>query len=551
MDNSINIWAFMAGLGLFLLGMYMLEQGLQGLSSKAMKQFLLEQTRSPIRGVITGTVATAILQSSTLVGLIVLAFVGAGILDLRSALGVILGSNLGTTFKGWIVTFIGFQLDMVELSQPIVAVGALAIVFLQQNSKSYYYGNLLLGLGLLLMGLGEMTGGFSSLAGNIDLSILHGHNLLVYFIGGALFTAVVQSSSATMMIILSAMDAGIFSLAEAAPMAIGADLGTTSTVLLGTLKGSLEKRRVALSHFFFNIATALMALLMLSPLLQFITRTMKINDPLYSLVAFHSLFNVIGIILFIPWVNQFIRFLHWLVPDREIEGDLGIHLKRVPPGITEAAIEAAIEAARKDIFSQLIHTIKLNLRCFKLNPAQVFPDNLQEYLGGHHRYEDDYARLKRASGEFLGYTYTVQTHSRDENDLHELSRLNHAIRNVSYAAKFIKDIRHNLLEFRHASSEIVQFQKTELHKWAAEIYHALLTLMNNRNPELAEENFEHVKQDLRSRYELFQQNIYRASGENRIDDEETSSLLNVNRAIYLSTSALLEAIGVLLRIDKE
>ena len=544
MQENINIWAFLAGLGLFLLGMYMLEQGLRGLGSRAMKRFLAEQTRSPVRGVITGTVATTILQSSSLVGLIVLAFVGAGILDLRNALGIILGSNLGTTFKGWIVTFIGFQLDMIALSHPILAAGAMATVFLKQDSKPYYYGNLLLGLGLLLMGLGEMTGGFAALAENVDVSVLQNRNVLVYFMAGALFTALIQSSSATMMIILSAMDAGILSLAEAAPIVIGADLGTTSTVMLGAIKGTLEKRRVALSHFFFNVATSLLALLSLPLLLYFITRVISMQDPLYSLVAFHSFFNLIGIILFIPLINRFIQFLHWLVPDSQGKGDLGVHIRRVPTSVAEAAIEAV----RKELFSLLIHAIKLNLRCFKLNPSQAFPEALQEYLGEHHLYEDDYALLKRAGGELLGYTYTVQTHTKDEGDVRELTQLNHAIRNAGYAAKFIKDIRHNLLEFRHTPSETIQSQQAELHKWAAEIYRRLLTLIINRNPELADEHYQELKRELRTRYESFQHDIYQTSGENRIDDEETSSLLNVNRAIYLSTSALLEATGVLLHI---
>ncbi|MEJ2095409.1 MAG: Na/Pi symporter, partial [Gammaproteobacteria bacterium] len=130
MLQQIELWGFLAGLGLFLLGMYFLEQGLRGLGSKAMKKFLREQTRSPIRGVFTGTLVTAFLQSSSLVGLSALAFVGAGIFELRNALGIILGSNLGTTFTGWIVTLIGFKMNLGVFAQPMLAVGALGTVFL-------------------------------------------------------------------------------------------------------------------------------------------------------------------------------------------------------------------------------------------------------------------------------------------------------------------------------------------------------------------------------------------------------------------------------------
>lgn len=286
MLQQIELWGFLAGLGLFLLGMYMLEQGLRGLGSRSMKKFLREQTRSPIRGVFTGTIVTAFLQSSSLVGLIALAFVGAGIFELRNALGIILGSNLGTTFTGWIVTLIGFKMNLVAFAQPMLAVGALGTVFLKQGGKPYFYSNLLLGLGLLLMGLGQMTDAFTALSTNIDVAVFRDRPMLYYFLAGALLTAVIQSSSVSIMILLTAMHTGVITLNEAAPFAIGADLGTTSTILLGGLKGSGEKRRVALSHFFFNVVTSLLALLMLPLLLYFIRDVLSLHDPLYSLCCF-------------------------------------------------------------------------------------------------------------------------------------------------------------------------------------------------------------------------------------------------------------------------
>lgn len=547
MTGNIRIWAFLAGLGLFLLGMYMLEQGLRGLNSRTMKRILFEQTCTPLRGVITGVVTTIILQSSTLVGLIVLAFVGAGILSLRNAMGVILGSNLGTTLKGWLITLIGFELDLAGLSHPILAIGALATVFMKQESKPYYFGNIVLGMGLLLLGLGEMTDGFASLADNVDANIFHNHHMLVYFIGGVAFTALIQSSSVTMVMVLSAMDAGIFTLTEAAPIVIGADLGTTSTVLLAVLKGTREKRRVALSHFFFNLVTNLVALMLIPLLLGMVSNTLRIQDPLFSLVAFHSSFNLLGIALFMPFLGHFERFLMWLVPNQDDQGTLGLHIRQVPANIADAATEAA----RKELFNLVIHAIKLNMHCFKLNPAETFPDELRAYIGEHRLFDDDYAALKRASGEILGYTFTVQTHSQDQEDLQELTRLNHAVRNVGYAAKFIKDIRHNLVEFRHAESDLLQEYQKILHAWAGDLYRQLVILAANRNPELAEERYEELKRNLRERYESMQQRVYLAAGENRIEDEGITSVLNVVHVIYLSTSAFLEAIQVILRIDKE
>ena len=546
MLQNIELWGFLAGLGLFLLGMFMLEQGLRGLGSRPMKKFLREQTHSPIRGVIAGTAVTAFLHSSTLVGLIVLAFVGAGILELRNALGIILGSNLGTTFTGWIVTVLGFKLNLVNYAQPMLALGAMGTVFITQGTKSYFYSNLLLGLGLLLMGLGEMTGSFTSLVENVDVNLIRGHNLFVYFIGGVLFTAVIQSSSATVMILLSAIHSGVITLNEAAPIVVGADLGTTSTILLGALKGSVEKRRVALSQFFFNLVTDTLALLLLPVLLYFITEIIALKDPLYSLVTFHSLFNVIGIAIFIPLLGKFVNFLEWVVPKAKDAMEYCVYIRRVPANVADAAIEAV----RKELFNLIIQSMRLNLHCFKINTNDIFLDELYSYHRQHLVYEDEYALLKRAEGEILGYTYSVQSGTLAEEDARELTQLNHAIRNVAYAAKFIKDIRHNLMEFRHSSSDTINTSQTSFQNGVKFMYRKLVELLLNKNPELAIDHYMELKKGLRAGYEQFIRDIYSLSGKDKIDDEETSSLLNANRAVYLSTLALLESVRVLLSIEE-
>jgi phosphate:Na+ symporter len=541
MFDGIDIWGFLAGLGLFLLGMFMLEQGLRGLATRSMKRLLLQHTRTPIRGVFTGTLTTSILQSSSLVGLLVLAFVGAGILELRNALGIIIGSNLGTTFTGWIVTIIGFKLDMAILANPLLAMGAITTVFLKSDSKPYFYGNLMLGIGLLLMGIAEMSGGFISLADNVEVTDFQGHNIFVYFIAGVLFTAVIQSSSASMMIVLSALHAGVLTLHEAAPIVVGADLGTTSTVLLGALKGTVEKRRVALSHFLYNLITALIALLLIPVLIYIISDVLLINDPLYSVVMFHTLFNILGIFLFIPFIDYFILFLHRLVPTQHFVGELGSNIRPVPPSVTDAAIEAV----RKELFSLIIHSIKMNLRCFKINPSHIFPQKLDGHLIQHNLYEDDYSLLKRASGEMLGYTYSVQGGANEQEDLRQLTHLNHAIRNVSYATKYIKDIRNNLAEFRHSESALIQSFQTEFSSWFKSINQQLIILLINQHPETQLENSRQFTNELRKRYEKNQLEIYHASGQEKIYDEETLTLVNVNRAIFRSTSNLLETLQVL------
>ena len=149
-------WELVAGLGIFLYGMMVLEQALRTLGTRAFRRILRDYTNTPVRGVMMGVVSTACLQSSSMVGLIVLAFVGAGILTMANALGVIFGASLGTTFTGWIVATIGFKLSLTEYALPLLAVGTLGTVFISTEHRRHSQARLLLGLGLLLMGLDFM-----------------------------------------------------------------------------------------------------------------------------------------------------------------------------------------------------------------------------------------------------------------------------------------------------------------------------------------------------------------------------------------------------------
>lgn len=549
MWELIDLWGFLAGLGLFLLGMFLLEQGLRGLASRSLKRFLREQTRSPLRGVVTGTVATTLLQSSSLVGLIVLAFVGAGILELRNALGVIFGANLGTTFKGWIVTFIGFTVDFGDFAEPMIALGSMGTVFLPKERRPFFYSNLILGLGLLLLGLDEMKGGFERLAENVDVSVFRGYHAVTYLAAGAFFTAIIQSSSATMMILLSALHAQVIDLPSAAALAIGADLGTTSTVMLGALKGTADKRRVALSHFLFNLVTDVVAFLLLPVLLTFITTVVSVRDPLYALVMFHSLFNVIGIMIFLPMVNPFLGMLRKLVRERQGRTACAF-IGRVPAKVTDAAIEAA----RKELLGLLVRCIRLNLAAFGVRAERVLgdravppgtPPDRETATGG-----DAYLRIKQAAGELQAYTYDVQSAGIDPADAREITQVNHAVRNVGYAAKYVKDILHNLNEFSDADKDVIRERYRDFREQLVTLYTRIAQLLEQDTPELGAHHFLEIRRELRRGYERSIDNIYLSVGSDILSSTETASLLNANRALYLSAMALLEAIRVLRRLDE-
>jgi len=543
--NQIHIWGFFFGLGLFLFGMMMLEQGLKGFAGKPLKHFLRQRTRSPVRGVVMGTFATMLLQSSSLVGLITLAFVGAGILRLRNALGIIFGSNLGTTMTGWIVTAIGFKLELGIFAEPIIAFGALGTVFLKKETRFYFYSNFILGLGLLLLGLGEMKSGFGSLAEHFDVSMFSGHHPVIYLLAGAAFTAIIQSSSATMMILLSALNVGIIDLFAAAALLIGADLGTTSTVLLGALKGSAEKRRVALSHFMFNLVIDIIAFIFIPLYLSFIANTIKVDDPLYALVTFHSLFNLVGIVIFIPFIDYFIRFLKWAISERtDALTKFCKYIYSVPPEITDAAIQVV----RKELREMLDLVLSINLFVFDIDKTGDFL-KLQDSSGvSKVQYEQSYHILKEKEGELLRYTNSVQRNSRDDDEINEVNQINHAIRNAMYAAKHIKDIRQDVMLFSHSGNPTLKRWQDKLRGQICSLYGNMISRTDGRRA--STDDISRTGDKTREIYDELIEEVYTSAGKETLNNIEISTMLNLNRAVYLSNCALREVDRELLEVVK-
>ncbi len=250
MANQFDYWELLAGLSLFLFAMSQLEAGLQAFAGKSLARFLKEQTSSRFNALLGGLVGTALLQSSSILGLMVLAFVGAGLLTLSAALGIIFGSNLGSTFTGWIVATIGFKVELQAFALPLVAVGGFAYMF--GKGRWSEAGKVLLAFGLLLLGLELMKSAVASIEQLIDTEMLDGLQPWQYLLFGLVVAAIVQSSAVTLMIALAALDAGIITLPNAAAVAIGADLGTTTTIMLGAVRGSAIKRQVAAGHVVFQ-----------------------------------------------------------------------------------------------------------------------------------------------------------------------------------------------------------------------------------------------------------------------------------------------------------
>ncbi len=545
MNNYFDLWKLLAGLGLFLFAMNQLEAALKQLAGRRFRQFLRYSTDKPVSSAVGGIVATAIIQSSSLVGLIVLAFVGAGIIPLVNAIGIVLGSNLGTTFTGWIVALLGFKLDLTLFIYPLAALGGLSYGLLKGRWKSV--SQLILSFGLLLMGLTFMKDSVGILTEHVDIKVLSGYPLIVYLLVGIIFTAIIQSSSATMMLTLSALYTGIIPLHVAAAIVIGADLGTTSTVLLGSMQGVVAKKRLAMAHVLFNVSIDVLAFIALFPLLALV-EWLHIRDPLFSLVAFHSLFNLLGLILFLPFIRQYAHFLeHWI---KEDEQHLQHFIQNVPENITDAALEALIQETRHLLYL----VIHLNLRFMHIMPMA---DNinkrefqLPKALASVGKMEH-YIAIKQLEGEIVHYALKIQGSDIDENSnkekadeiSHKIDNLINAVRSSVYSAKALKDISENMESFHIIDNHIINKYFDKLKASATLTYASLLTLLNKPDKyELLEEELSDLKEKSLVFHRELTDSIYKKMSKIHLTSLDLSTLLNVNKEMQTSEKALIKAL---------
>jgi phosphate:Na+ symporter len=308
-------------LGLFLLGMVVLTDGLRAIAGNAASRILYRFTSSPLSGAATGAIATAIIQSSTVVTVATVGFVGAGMLSFPQALGIVWGANLGTTLRGWLVALIGFKTSLTPGMLLLLLTGTLLRIF--GNRRWRDAGWALAGFALIFVAIDQMRMAMEPFREIVTPQSFPadsaGGRLLLVFLGIGI-TLVTQSSSAGVALALTAVNAGAISFPQAAAMVIGMDIGTTSTSALATLGGSPQVRRTGFSHVVFNLFTGTGAFLLL-PLYVGITdrwfADVTDTHPELALVGFHTTFNMLGVLCVLPITARFAAMMCRIIPDAE------------------------------------------------------------------------------------------------------------------------------------------------------------------------------------------------------------------------------------------
>ena len=348
MESVVLLGSIIGGLGLFLLAIGMMTDGLKLAAGNALRTLLAKWSKTPFRGVVSGAAMTALVQSSSAVTVASLGFVNAGLLSMRHALGIVYGANIGTTMTGWLVAMVGFKLNIQAVALPMIGVGMI-LKLLKPNSRLASVGIAIAGFGLFFVGIDSLKTAFEGIVSTFDLSQFKAEGVegfLMYLVIGFVMTVLTQSSSASIALTITAATSGMVGIYAAGAMVIGANIGTTSTAMFASIGATSSAKRVAAAQVVFNVATAVVAALILPllfGLIHWVTAVAEIDaDPGITLAIFHTLFNLLGVALIFPLNDKLASFLEQRFVSLEEEASKPKHLDKNIAQTPDLAVNALI-----------------------------------------------------------------------------------------------------------------------------------------------------------------------------------------------------------------
>ena len=361
MDYSFfDFLRLIGSLGLFLYGMKIMSEGLQKFAGDSLRRILTAMTTNRVTGVLTGVLITALVQSSSATTVMVVSFVNAGLLTLTQSIGVIMGANIGTTVTAWLISALGFKVDIAAFSLPLLAFG-IPLLFSGKSSRKSV-GEFIFGFSFLFMGLQALKANAPDLRANPEmLAFVQNYadmgffSIILFLFIGAILTMIVQASAATMAITLIMCANGWIDYQLGVALVLGENIGTTITANLAALTGNTQARRAALAHLAFNIFGVIWVLILFYPFTNavswFVTNVMRISDPSvavsFKLAAFHTAFNISNTFVMIWFVGLIEKTVCFLIKGKKDE-DEEYRLRYITGGMLSTA-ELSILQARKEI----------------------------------------------------------------------------------------------------------------------------------------------------------------------------------------------------------
>ena len=543
-----------AGVAVFIIGMQFMEDGFKFFSGGILEKLIANSTNTNSKAIFLGITATAILQSSSLIAIIVISFLSAKIISLAGALGVVFGSAVGTTATTWIVSTLGVKIDIAAFALPMIIFGVIFRFYKNRNFQGV--GNILLGLGFVFLGIGYMKDGFEDLKQGIDLAqfAIDGYaGIIVYTLIGAFATVIIQSSSATMALTVTALVTGQIVYINAMAIAVGANIGTATTAALGAMVSNANSKRMAVGLFIFKGITAVITLASLYLMIDFVDYIskylgIKSDDWAMKLAVFHTLFNLVGLIVFSFFIPKLVIFLKKLFVE---EKESYITKPKFLDMEVVAVPFAALKATRKETIhlydnasEVLSHAIMLHRHRYigKSNISKIVKEssdiidlNIDEF------YE---SRIKSLYSDIIDYS-TYFINELDDEKRSYLNDLRNACRDIAESVKNTKELQKNIKKYISSNNGYIKDEYNYIREAIAKTINTINEIKNSKDEIDVLSKSELLKEYLKGLDVIATRRIDILIREKRIDKKMATSLLNDSYHANLIISRLINVSKVL------
>ncbi|AXK49087.1 Na/Pi cotransporter family protein [Aliarcobacter trophiarum] len=547
-----NFTVILSGIAIFIIGMFFMQDGFKQLSGGLLEKLLQKFTNNSIYAILTGFLATSIVQSSTITTLLTISFVGAELITLVQGIGVIFGSNLGSTTTAWIVSSLGIDVKISTYAFPMLVFGVVLRFFKKNAMKGS--GNVLLGLGFIFLGIAYMKDGFDVIKDQIDLAsyAMDGYGgILLYIVIGLVITIVIQSSAATLAIIITALNVDSITYINALALAIGANVGTVLTAVLASLTSTQDAKRVAGSHVIFNFVTAAIITIFIYQFKDFVDYLApylgisETNNGM-KLALFHTIFSLVGIFILFPFIPAISRFLERIIPHKVSSASKPKYLS---PIVLENP-DAALVAIKKEIINLYENCQKAILHALNFHTTGLTKDNLKIQINQELSIIDTnideiyQTNLKSLYSDIIKFSSFAQEKMLDFQHK-EVGELKRAAAIIVEVLKDTRDIQKNLNYYLKSRNEFIKEEYNILRKELAEMLIDINTLSTLQSDVEQLTQLEVIKMELAHNDMASSEEIDMLIREDKIKATMATSFINDSATGYSIQKKLVELANIL------
>ncbi len=552
-----NFKTIAAGISILLFGMVTLEQGFKVFAKGPLRRILKKATEKLYKSISVGALVTAIIQSSSLVSVITISFISAGLISLSGGIGLIYGANIGTTFTAWLVAGFGLKVNISVLAMPMLIFG---ILFSFQHNKSLKgLGNILTGLGFFFLGIYYMKDGFDVFSNYIDLtqySIEGWPGIFVYTGIGILITTILQSSSASLAIVLTALAAGQITYENALALAIGTNIGTTITAVIGSIGSNIAGKRLAAAHLIFNVVTGLVALVFIIPLsnlVNFLSDSVGIatDDFTLKLALFHTLFNILGVLIMIPFIGHLEKFLvRFITESRSKDIDEPKFLNKAVlefPGTLVTSLEKETRYLFENaIFEIIAHAVNLHRTDLASDlKTKAVVKKSQKDIDVNIR-ELYLKKVKSIYGQILEYATKGQAELTLEPPHNQrITEIKIANRKMVAIIRDVKELRMNVLKYTQSDNPQMRKQYEDFMRMIVMVLRGVNRMKEEKDELESKKEIAQLKKSIKAKLKASSKSINKLIRENLIDINMASSLANDHDNVKEMTKMILQVCELL------